>query len=410
MTNISPESLQLLVTTVQELSLARDLDTVLKIVRSAARKLTGADGSTFVLRDGDKCFYAEEDAIAPLWKGSRFPMSACISGWVMLNRQPVTIEDIYVDSRIPAAAYKPTFVKSLAMVPIRTIDPLGAIGNYWATEHAASPNEVWLLQSLADITAVTLENVQVYTELEQRVKERTAELEFINNELEAFSFSVSHDLRAPLRSIRGYTSLLMDSLTGNADEKTAALVNKVMDSADSMGRLIDDLLLFFKTGKAALNRFTLPVKPILDKITENILELESGRKIEFIVESLPDAAADPSLIKQVWENLLSNAVKYTAQKEKAVITIGSEKNKKEIIYYVKDNGTGFNMKYAHKLFKVFQRLHSADEFEGTGIGLATVQRIVNRHGGRVWAEAAPGEGATFYFSLPVQENQVAVMA
>lgn len=411
MTNVSPQSLQLLVKTVQELSLARDLDTVTKIVRSAARKLTGADGATFVLKDGDKCYYADEDAIAPLWKGSRFPMSACISGWAMNNKKSVTIEDIYADSRIPAEAYKPTFVKSLAMVPIRTIDPLGAIGNYWATHRTPTEDEVWLLQSLADITAVTLENVKIYNELEQRVKERTAQLEFINKELEAFSYSVSHDLRAPLRAIRGYTNLMLSHLNDGSAEKSTEFANKVVNSTNSMGRLIDDLLVFFKTSKGELKRFNIPMQPIVDTIIEYAAAENKGhRDIEFIVEELPEGDADPSLIKQVWENFISNAVKYTGQKEKAIIKIGSQPNDKEVIYYVNDNGTGFNMKYAHKLFNVFQRLHSADEFEGTGIGLATAQRIISRHGGRVWAEAEPGKGATFYFSLPFHESHVALMA
>lgn len=173
------QAMEQLVEVVQLLSLARDLPAVMEIVRHAARKLTGADGATFVLRDNGKCFYAEEDAISPLWKGQRFPMSACISGWTMLNRQPAVIEDIYADPRIPADAYRPTFVRSLAMVPIRTIDPVGAIGNYWATQHLPSPEQVKVLQALADITAVTMENVRVYEELEQRVQQRTSELQSI---------------------------------------------------------------------------------------------------------------------------------------------------------------------------------------------------------------------------------------
>ncbi|MEG4590193.1 diguanylate cyclase [Microcoleus sp. MOSTC5] len=176
-------AMEKLLVVVQELSLARSLEDVMAIVRVAARQLTGADGATFVLRDKDQCFYADEDAIAPLWKGRRFPMSICISGWTMLNRQPTVIPDIYEDARIPHAAYQPTFVKSLAMVPIRTIDPIGAIGNYWAQPHQPTDQEVKLLQALADTTAVAIENVQVYAELEQRVRDRTAELETVNVKL-----------------------------------------------------------------------------------------------------------------------------------------------------------------------------------------------------------------------------------
>lgn len=184
---INTQNLKRLVDAVKELSLARNLDTVMTIVRRTARELTGADGATFVLRDrignAEACFYADEDAISPLWKGSRFPIQTCISGWAMLNSRPAVIEDIYMDARVPHEAYRPTFVKSLAMVPIRTSDPIGAIGNYWADQHLPSEEEVSLLQSLADITAVTMENIKMYDELEYRVKDRTAQLQEKNREI-----------------------------------------------------------------------------------------------------------------------------------------------------------------------------------------------------------------------------------
>jgi diguanylate cyclase (GGDEF)-like protein len=174
---------------VQELSMARSLPEVQRIVRTAARELTGCDGATFVLRDNGKCYYADEDAIAPLWKGSRFPMDICISGWAMLNKAAAVIPDIYQDSRIPHEAYRPTFVKSLVMVPIRKLDPIGAIGNYWSYERQPSEKEVELLQALADSTSVAMENVAVYTELEQRVRDRTAELEKAKDEIHRLSIS-----------------------------------------------------------------------------------------------------------------------------------------------------------------------------------------------------------------------------
>ncbi|HEX5840918.1 MAG TPA: diguanylate cyclase [Pseudomonas sp.] len=176
---------QRLIQAVQELSMARSLDTVADIVRHAARELVGADGATFVLRDGGQCFYKDEDAISPLWKGQRFPLQACISGWAMLNRQATVIEDIYLDARIPHAAYRPTFVKSLVMVPIRTLEPIGAIGTYWASQYRATPTQVEMLQALADSTSVALENVQMYAELERRVEERTAQLAEANSRLQA---------------------------------------------------------------------------------------------------------------------------------------------------------------------------------------------------------------------------------
>lgn len=169
-----------LIRVIQQLSFARDLATVQEIVRHAARDLCGADGATFVLRENGMCYYADEEGIAPLWKGMRFPMEACISGWSMIYRRAVVIRDINADARVPAEAYRPTFVKSLAMVPIRSLDPIGAIGVYWAKHHAADARQVRALQALADSTAVAMENVRIYTELEQRVRERTRELETAN--------------------------------------------------------------------------------------------------------------------------------------------------------------------------------------------------------------------------------------
>lgn len=397
--NITPDSLNLLVQTVQELSLARDLPAVMNIVRTAARKLTGADGATFVLREGDLCYYADEDAISPLWKGSRFPITACISGWVMLNKKPAVIEDIYADFRVPADAYRPTFVNSLVMVPIRTVDPIGAIGNYWEHNIRPSKEQVWLLQSLADVTAVTMENIKVYEELEQRVMDRTQQLQALNRELEAFSYTVSHDLKAPLRIITAYISLVLDEHADELTDEVKRLMNIINDRGLNLSQMIDQLLAFFKTSKHEIHKSVVPMKKIACEITEDMQRHEKERNIEFVVHDLPDSLADFALIKQVWFNLISNAVKYTNKKEQARIEIGAEKNG-EMAYYIKDNGVGFDMRYYNKLFGVFQRLHDPKEYEGSGIGLASVQRIINRHGGKVWATSKIDEGTTFYFSLP----------
>ena len=186
---------------VQELSLARSLPEIQEIVRRSARELTGCDGATFVLRTDDECLYLDEDAITPLWKGSRFPIEACISGWAMLNRKAVVVPDIYVDDRIPREAYRPTFVKSLVMVPIRTLDPVGAIGNYWAQQRQPTAREVSLLQALADATSIAMENVRLYAELEERVHERTAALERANEEIR--QLSLTDDLTG-LHNRRGF--------------------------------------------------------------------------------------------------------------------------------------------------------------------------------------------------------------
>ena len=397
---VSKPRIERLLAAVQELSLARNLDNVMHIVRTAARELTGADGATFILRRNNRCYYADEDAIGPLWKGQDFPMEQCISGWSMLHHETVAIEDIYADDRIPHDAYRPTFVKSLLMVPIRAVDPIGAIGNYWGNKYIPSPEDIELLQALANSTMVTLENITLYEELEQRVKDRTAELEASNRALEAFSYSVSHDLRAPLRKIGYFTELLTEAYQGQLDGKGNDWLDKLNGQAREMTHLIDVMLEFSRMGRKAPRKTRVSMKEMVEEIARNAGEQENGRRIQFHIHPLPDAPADRDLIRQVWVNLISNAVKYTAKQEEALVEIGAEEKAGALIYYVKDNGVGFDMNYADKLFSPFQRLHARSEFEGTGIGLATVERIITKHNGKIWAEAAPDEGACFYFELP----------
>lgn len=389
-----------LVTAVQELSLARDLPAIMGVVRRAAREVTGADGATFVLREGNLCHYADEDAIAPLWKGQRFPLNACISGWSMLNRLPAVIEDIYADPRIPADAYRPTFVKSLAMVPIRTAAPMGAIGNYWAERHLPTAEEVELLQALANTTAVAMENAHFYEELEQRVQDRTAKLEAANRELEAFSYAVSHDLAAPLRHIRGYADLLENDCAPNLNPNAQQCVARIRAGAESMAELIGALLQLSKVSRGELVRQKVNLGLIAEEIARRLMAGDGESKTKWEIRRGIMAEGDPILLHAVMENLLSNAWKYTRKCQHPVITFNASPQPDGLTaYQVRDNGAGFDMRQAERLFQPFQRLHSRKEFPGAGIGLATVQRIVHRHGGRVWAEGAVGKGATFYFTL-----------
>lgn len=388
-----------LVSAVQELSLARSVPAIQEIVRHAAREIANADGATFVLRDQDKCFYADEDAIAPLWKGQRFPLSACISGWAMLNRQPAVIPDIYVDPRIPVDAYRPTFVKSLVMVPIRLAAPIGAIGTYWATPHHAPAEEVELLQALANTTAVAMENVQVYAELERRVAQRTEQLEALNRELESFSYSVSHDLRAPLRSIRGFLDLFVAEIGAPLSPAAQGHLQKVQGSAERMGQLIDDLLKLAHIGRQQPQQADVDLAPIARGIVDRLRTEEPGRKVEVSIPATLPACCDARLFHIVLENLLSNAWKYTGKRAEARIELGAERAPDgTMAYFVRDNGAGFDPRHAERLFTPFERLHRADEFPGNGVGLATVHRIIQRHGGRIWAESRVGEGATFRFT------------
>ncbi len=391
-----------LIRAVQELSLARDIEQIRAVVRSAAREMAQADGATFVLRDGDRCHYVDEDAIGPLWKGQRFPMTACISGWAMLNRRPAVVPDIFQDSRIPIDAYRPTFVKSLVMVPIREVDPIGAIGTYWAAPRDASAETIELLQALANSTAVAMENVRVYQELEQRVQQRTSQLEAANQELDAFSYSVSHDLRAPLRHIRGFAGLLQEDAASTLGDDGRGHLERITSAALRMSQLIDDLLAFARLGRAPLAKAPVALEDLIRDAQRDVMTDAGDRVIDWHIDAAAVVFADAALLRQVLLNLLSNAVKYTRGRSPAQIEVRAQVDAAhgEVVVSVRDNGAGFDPRYADRLFGVFQRLHASDEFEGVGVGLANVRRIVHRHGGRTWAEGAPNQGATFWFTLP----------
>ena len=397
------EKLRLLAQVTQELSTAHKLDDITAAVRRAARALVGSDGATFVLKEENYCHYVDENAISPLWKGKRFPLNTCISGWAMLNRQSVAIEDIYTDDRIPHAAYRPTFVKSLVMVPVRTSDPIAAIGNYWAKPHQATAAEIQTLQTLADAVSVAMENVRIIQELEDRVRDRTAQLEMVNKELEAFSYSVSHDLRAPLRAIDGFSKMIIEDYQAVLDAEGLRLFNVIRTNIQKMSQLITDLLEFSRTSRAELKLSPVSISALYREVINDVKRTEPNRRFRFTLKTLPDTAGDIALLKLVVQNLLGNAVKFTRPKKIASITIGSRSEPERIIYYVRDNGVGFDMRYADKLFGVFQRLHRDDEFEGTGLGLALVQRIIHKHGGEVWAESRLNKGTTLFFSLPRRE-------
>jgi PAS domain S-box-containing protein len=237
-------------------------------------------------------------------------------------------------------------------------------------------------------------------ELEQRVVERTEKLEEANKELEAFCYSVSHDLRAPLRAIGAYSHMLVQCYEQKLDENGKRFLGVVQAEAERLGQLIDDLLNFSRLGRRELKSRELAMTALTESVLQKLFDRQTVRRPQVKLHPLPPARGDTTLIRQVLINLLSNAIKFTRHREKAVIEIGGHSNAEGDTYYVKDNGVGFDSKYSDKLFGVFQRLHRQDEFEGTGVGLALVQRIVHRHGGQVWAEGKVNEGATFYFTLP----------
>ena len=225
-------------------------------------------------------------------------------------------------------------------------------------------------------------------------------MKIINSELEAFTYSVSHDLRAPLRSIDGFAKILQDKYVDKLDDEAKRYMNIVMNNAKKMAQLIDDLLMFSRLGKQSLQKTKLEMNEIVKGVCAELIKPQDINKIELKIQQLPTASGDRSMIKQVFANLIGNSIKYSGKKELPIIEIGYYLKNNETVYYVKDNGAGFNMEYYNKLFGVFQRLHSEKDFEGTGVGLSIVHRIITKHGGNIWAEGKVNEGATFYFSLP----------
>ena len=277
----------------------------------------------------------------------------------------------------------------------------------WNSANILSTDGETTVSTIAQCLDITLrksieaELLKMNETLEQKVTDRTEQLKESNTELESFCYSISHDLRAPLRHIVGFINLLIKNNSAVLDETGTRYLNIISESSVEMGSMIDALLNFSRLGRTAISWTKFSSRELVNTALETFQDELTGRKVEILISELPDANGDKFLIYQVWINLISNALKYSKKKDLAIIEIGGEIVNNETIFQIKDNGVGFDMKYADKLFGVFQRLHKARDFEGIGIGLANINRIVTKHGGRCWAESEVDKGATFFFSLPL---------
>jgi PAS domain S-box-containing protein len=275
-----------------------------------------------------------------------------------------------------------------------------AVAARWSLRRDEHARPVAILETSNDITERKRREQEIQG-LNVELAKRSSELEAINKELEAFAYSVSHDLRAPLRHIAGFTELLQKKVSSVVDEKSKRYITMILDSAKRMGNLIDDLLAFSRIGRAETQKTLVSLTQLVREVLAEVRQDTEGRNISWKIGALPALYGDRSMLRLALVNLVSNAIKFTHTRPLAEIEIGcADGNTDDVVVFVRDNGVGFDMKYVHKLFGVFQRLHQSDEFEGTGIGLATVQRIIHRHGGKVWAEGVVDGGATFYFSAP----------
>jgi signal transduction histidine kinase/DNA-binding NarL/FixJ family response regulator len=386
---------ELLHTRSAALTRAPDRTALVELALTSARELTGAESAAFALLDGTECEYTDEQAgpgAEPLGlAGRRLPVKDCIAGWAIRQHQPAVVDDPRRDSRFDAGPYGPA-VTSLAVAPVRAADPIAAIGCYWIEPHQVTATDVRLLQLLADQTAVALAGLDARQALETTAQERGAELE-------SFSYAISHDLRAPIRHLDGFTRILMmdgDTLS----PETLHTTERIRDAARQLREMVEGLLVLSRTSRAEVNRQPIDLAELARQVAATLgIDEERAGAVEFVAPDRLPVKADPQLLQVAVRHLLANAWKFTARVPRPRVELGLESSNPPV-YFVRDNGAGFEPNSADRLFGAFQRLHSAEDFPGTGMGLATTQRIIAKHGGQIRATAVPEQGATFTFTLP----------
>lgn len=386
------QSAEKLILVFQKLSSAKTIDDIIEIVRHAARELTGSDGATFILKDGDKCFYVDEDAITPLWKGLRFPMRACVSGWSMLNKSNAIIPDIYQDPRVPVDAYRPTFVKSMAMIPIRKSNPIGAIGIYWATIHTPSEEEIKVLEILAESTSISLQNIQLLSDLSHQLTLRD---EFI-----AIS---AHEMRTPITPLFLQLDLLEKQIKGTSPQAEKVL-SKVKNQLGEFTKMIDNLL---DVSRIHLGEFTHHKAKVelchMIQDNVNLMRLKFKGEISLDLKGPIWGEWDEEKIGQVIKNLLLNSIRFGDGK---LIKVTAWIEDGQASFSIKDHGIGISKEDQARIFRRFERAHTYRNYGGMGLGLFVVSKILEDHGGEISVVSEINQGSTFTVKLPLLQEAV----
>jgi signal transduction histidine kinase len=394
----SDDAIQLL-SVAGRLSACRDLASVMAVVRRSARELMRADGVTFVLREGEQVFYADEDAIGPLWKGRRFPASACVSGWAIAHRESVAIEDIYKDTRVPVEAYRPTFVNSLLMVPIRVEDPIGAIGAYWASHHLADSRQIALLESLAGFAAVAVANAELNQNAQDAIRARDEWLGI-----------ASHELKTPITPVRmNIQSALRAAASGRPTAVFVERLERALSSVDRLAHLVDRLLDYSRLSNTGFrpSRETVDLAAVARDVAEQLRPQAERVGCRFEVDASGPVCGswDRLLVEEVCTNLLSNAVKYGCSKP-VVVEVSAAGGRARLV--VRDHGGGIAAEHHERVFQPFARLD--ENAPGVGLGLWIVRQIVQAHDGTISIASAPGQGTSMIVELPAGAPPAALRA